>query len=94
VPALVLHGAADVMCDVSGGRATATAIPGAELVIIDGMGHTACPASYGRIWPPASLTSSTAPKRSRPSPDPPAPAVGRARGATGAAGGQEPLGQG
>lgn len=40
VPTLVLHGAADVMCDVSGGRATAAAIPGAELVIIEGMGHS------------------------------------------------------
>lgn len=39
VPALVIHGAADKMCDVSGGRATAAAIPGAELVVIDGMGH-------------------------------------------------------
>lgn len=39
VPALVIHGANDKMCDVSGGRATAAAIPGAELVIIDGMGH-------------------------------------------------------
>jgi len=28
------------MSDVSGGRATAAAIPGAELVIIDGMGHS------------------------------------------------------
>jgi pimeloyl-ACP methyl ester carboxylesterase len=40
MPALVIHGAADVMCDISGGRATADAIPGAELVIIDGMGHS------------------------------------------------------
>jgi pimeloyl-ACP methyl ester carboxylesterase len=39
MPTLVIHGADDVMCDVSGGRATAAAIPGAELVIIDGMGH-------------------------------------------------------
>ena len=39
VPALVIHGADDRMCDVSGGRATAAAIPGAELVVIDGMGH-------------------------------------------------------
>lgn len=39
VPALVIHGAADRMWDVSGGRATAAAIPGAELVVIDGMGH-------------------------------------------------------
>jgi pimeloyl-ACP methyl ester carboxylesterase len=35
----VLHGAHDLMCDVSGGRATAEAVPGAELVVIDGMGH-------------------------------------------------------
>jgi pimeloyl-ACP methyl ester carboxylesterase len=39
VPTLVIHGADDLMCDVSGGRATADAIPGAELVVIDGMGH-------------------------------------------------------
>ena len=39
VPALVIHGSADKMVDVSGGRATAAAIPGAELVIFEGMGH-------------------------------------------------------
>jgi len=39
VPALVIHGTADVMFDVSGGRATAAAIPGAELVVLEGMGH-------------------------------------------------------
>jgi pimeloyl-ACP methyl ester carboxylesterase len=39
VPTLVIHGMADRMCDVSGGRATAEAIPGAELVLIEGMGH-------------------------------------------------------
>jgi pimeloyl-ACP methyl ester carboxylesterase len=39
LPALVMHGSADKMCDVSGGRATAAAIPGAKLVICDGMGH-------------------------------------------------------
>jgi pimeloyl-ACP methyl ester carboxylesterase len=38
-PTLVIHGLADRMCDVSGGRATAAAIPGAELVLIEGMGH-------------------------------------------------------
>ena len=38
-PTLVIHGAADKMCDVSGGRATAAAIPGAELAIYEGMGH-------------------------------------------------------
>ncbi|GAA2276166.1 alpha/beta hydrolase [Nonomuraea roseoviolacea subsp. roseoviolacea] len=39
LPTLVIHGAADRMCDVSGGRATAAAVPGAELVVFDGMGH-------------------------------------------------------
>ncbi|MBV9844614.1 MAG: alpha/beta hydrolase [Kutzneria sp.] len=47
VPTLVIHGAADVMCDVSGGRATAAAIPGAKLVIIDGLGHSLPRA----LWP-------------------------------------------
>jgi pimeloyl-ACP methyl ester carboxylesterase len=39
IPALVIHGSEDRMVHVSGGRATAAAIPGAELLIIDGMGH-------------------------------------------------------
>lgn len=39
VPTLVIHGTEDTVCDVSGGRATAAAIPGAELVLIEGMGH-------------------------------------------------------
>jgi pimeloyl-ACP methyl ester carboxylesterase len=43
VPTLVIHGLADRMCDVSGGRATAAAIPGAELVLIEGMGHNLPP---------------------------------------------------
>jgi len=34
-----VHGLADKMVHVSGGRATAAAIPGAELVLVDGMGH-------------------------------------------------------
>jgi pimeloyl-ACP methyl ester carboxylesterase len=39
VPTMVIHGDADPLVNVSGGRATAAAIPGAELVIIPGMGH-------------------------------------------------------
>ncbi len=39
MPALVIHGLADKMVHVSGGRATAAAIPGAELLLIPGMGH-------------------------------------------------------
>ncbi len=39
VPATVVHGTADPLVHVSGGKATARAIPGAELVLIPGMGH-------------------------------------------------------
>jgi pimeloyl-ACP methyl ester carboxylesterase len=39
VPATVIHGEADPLVDISGGRATAAAIPGAALVTIPGMGH-------------------------------------------------------
>ena len=39
VPTLVIHGAGDPLVDVSGGRATAAAVPGAELDVIEGMGH-------------------------------------------------------
>ncbi|MEV4318560.1 alpha/beta hydrolase [Actinocrispum sp. NPDC049592] len=39
VPALVIHGEDDPLVGVSGGRATAEAIPGAELMVIPGMGH-------------------------------------------------------
>lgn len=39
VPALVIHGKNDVLVNPSGGRATAKAIPGARLKLIDGMGH-------------------------------------------------------
>lgn len=39
VPALVIHGTADRLVHVSGGRATARAIPDAELLLVPGMGH-------------------------------------------------------
>lgn len=39
VPALVIHGKNDILVNPSGGRATAKAIPGARLKMIDGMGH-------------------------------------------------------
>ena len=39
LPTLVIHGAEDQLIAVTGGQATAEAIPGAELVVIDGMGH-------------------------------------------------------
>jgi pimeloyl-ACP methyl ester carboxylesterase len=39
VPTTVIHGDSDPLVDVSGGRATADAIPGARLLILPGMGH-------------------------------------------------------
>lgn len=47
VPTLVVHGDADSLIDVSGGRATAAAIPGAELMVVPGMGHELPPG----VWP-------------------------------------------
>jgi pimeloyl-ACP methyl ester carboxylesterase len=47
LPALVVHGAQDQLVDVSGGRATAAAIPGAELMVVEGMGHDLPRA----VWP-------------------------------------------
>jgi pimeloyl-ACP methyl ester carboxylesterase len=47
VPTLVIHGEEDPLIEVSGGRATAKAIPGAELLVIPGMGHDLPPA----LWP-------------------------------------------
>ncbi|MBT9560865.1 MAG: alpha/beta fold hydrolase [Myxococcales bacterium] len=38
-PALVLHGADDPLIPLAAGRATAAAIPGARLHVIDGLGH-------------------------------------------------------
>jgi len=44
MPACVIHGTADRLVHPSGGRATAAAIPGAELVMVPGMGHDLPPA--------------------------------------------------
>ena len=46
LPTLVVHGLSDPMVHVSGGRATAAAIPGAELLLVDGMGHDLPPEVY------------------------------------------------
>ncbi len=39
VPTTVIHGDSDPLVHISGGRATAEAIPGARLVVLEGMGH-------------------------------------------------------
>jgi pimeloyl-ACP methyl ester carboxylesterase len=47
VPTLVIHGSDDALVNVNGGRATAAAIPDAELLVVDGMGHDLPRA----VWP-------------------------------------------
>jgi pimeloyl-ACP methyl ester carboxylesterase len=47
IPAMVIHGLSDRMVHVSGGRATARAIPGCELLLVAGMGHDMPPS----LWP-------------------------------------------
>ncbi len=49
VPTLVIHGTKDKMIRKSGGRATARAIPGARLVMIDGMGHDLPEGAWPRL---------------------------------------------
>ena len=46
-PTLVIHGEDDPLIQVSGGEATAKAVPGAKLVKIPGMGHDLPP----ELWP-------------------------------------------
>jgi pimeloyl-ACP methyl ester carboxylesterase len=48
-PTVVIHGTKDRMVRPSGGRATAAAIPGAELVMIEGMGHDFPRAAWDRM---------------------------------------------
>jgi pimeloyl-ACP methyl ester carboxylesterase len=48
VPTMVLHGDADRLVDLSGGRRTAELVPGAELRVMEGMGHDLPPGYWGR----------------------------------------------
>ena len=49
VPTLVVHGDADTLVHPSGGRATADAVPGAELVVVPGMGHDLPPGVWEQV---------------------------------------------
>lgn len=49
VPTLVIHGGDDPLVPVEGGKETAASIPGAELMIIDGMGHSIPPETWPRV---------------------------------------------
>jgi pimeloyl-ACP methyl ester carboxylesterase len=48
-PTVVIHGEVDPLVPLTGGRDTAENIPGAELVVIEGMGHDLPPALYDTI---------------------------------------------
>ena len=47
-PTLVVHGTDDPLVPVEGGKDTAKAIPGAQLMLIEGMGHDL---PHGGAWP-------------------------------------------
>ncbi len=49
VPTLVIHGSNDPLVQPSGGEATAAAIPGAELLLIEGMGHGVARPAFASI---------------------------------------------
>ena len=48
-PTLVIHGDADPLAHIEGGRLTAATIPGAELLVIEGMGHDLPRGAWPRI---------------------------------------------
>jgi len=48
-PTLVIHGTGDRLVSVTGGRATARAIPGSRLMLIEGMGHDLPRGAWARI---------------------------------------------
>ena len=50
-PTLVIHGSKDPMVSPSGGKATARAIPGARLMIVEGMGHDLPEAGWPQLIP-------------------------------------------
>lgn len=48
-PTVVIHGEADTLVNVAGGKDTAETIPGAELLVIPGMGHDVPPVFWDQI---------------------------------------------
>jgi pimeloyl-ACP methyl ester carboxylesterase len=49
IPFLVIHGEDDPLVTISGGRATAAAVPGSELLTIPGMGHDLPEELWGEV---------------------------------------------
>ena len=63
LPTLVIHGDADPLVPVDGGRATARAIPGARLEIIAGMGHELPRRVWPRVIDDVTALAAAAPRR-------------------------------
>ena len=59
VPALVIHGTDDPLFPLPHGEALAREIPGAELLVIDGLGHEFPPSAWEEVLP--ALSARTAP---------------------------------
>ena len=66
IPFLVIHGEADPLVTVSGGKATAAAVPGSKLIVIPGMGHdlpkrsgprSSTPSWPTHSWPPSEVSA-------------------------------------
>jgi pimeloyl-ACP methyl ester carboxylesterase len=49
IPTLVVHGSDDPLILSACGRDTASSIPGAEFMLIEGMGHDLPPVFYGTV---------------------------------------------
>ena len=49
MPVTVVHGTKDKMVHLSGGKATAKAVPGADLRVVEGMGHDLPPGLYDQL---------------------------------------------
>jgi pimeloyl-ACP methyl ester carboxylesterase len=48
-PTLVIHGDADPLVPIDGGRDTAASVPGAAMLVIEGMGHDLPVGAWPRI---------------------------------------------
>jgi pimeloyl-ACP methyl ester carboxylesterase len=64
-PTLVIHGTKDRLVPPSGGRATARAIPGARLMMIEGMGHDLPRAAWPRMLDAIEENAARGPRDSR-----------------------------
>ncbi len=61
IPTLVIHGRGDHLVGLSGGERTAALIPGAELLVIDDMGHDLPPAHWSQVIERITTLASRAP---------------------------------